>query len=281
VPGLLARDPLAKDPPIAVLAHGRDITGEAEGARARQRHEVLRAPVLWLVMTEWMQQELEKRGVPPHRIHRIPAAIEDPQDFGGDGVDSLLSSSDDGPVVLLTVGRLVRRKGHDVTLRALSLLDGSQPAIRYQVVGDGPERARLERLALELGISDRVDFQGYVSPDALDRAYREADLFVMVPRQEGGDTEGYGLVYLEAGARGLPVVGSRSAGAAEAVSPGVTGLRVDDPQSPSALASVLTQLVQDPELRFRLGEGGRQRFEQRGRTQHLGSSVLAALEMTP
>ncbi|MBN94177.1 MAG: hypothetical protein CL928_08900 [Deltaproteobacteria bacterium] len=278
VPALLARDPQADSPPIAVLAHGRDITGQATPARDQQREQVLRAPVLWLVMTHWMREELLQRGVAPHRIHSIPAAIEDPADSGEDTVEGLLDSSSGAPIRMLTVGRLVRRKGHDVTLRALALLADRCPALLYEVVGDGPDRARLERLALELGISERVRFRGYVPTSALDRAYRAADLFVMVPRQEGGDTEGYGLVYLEAGARGLPVIGSRSAGAAEAVKPGVTGLRVDDPTSPSSVASVLDQLVQDSALRFRLGEGGRQRFEQGGRAHHLGSSVLSALQ---
>jgi phosphatidylinositol alpha-1,6-mannosyltransferase len=161
-----------------------------------------------------------------------------------------------GGSVLLTVGRLQARKGHDLVLRALA-----QPAAgswTYVVIGDGPERARLEGLARDLGIGDRVRFLGQVDPADLPACYASADLFAHPNRVEGADFEGFGIVFLEAAASGLAVIGGRSGGVPEAVADGRTGVLVSGTDA-EELARVLGDLAANPDRRADMGRAGRQR----------------------
>ena len=246
-------------PRLAVFAHGRDLTATLEPDRLALRRSVLSSPARWLCLTAWMEAELHGRGVAPERVHRVPAAIDEV------GLPSERPPSE--PCVALQVGRLIPRKGQDLAIDATARLGGR---VLLRVVGDGPDRARLERLA-----GPHVRFEGSLGPAALEQAWGEAHLLVMAAREEsGGDTEGYGLVYLEAGARGLPVIGARSAGSAEAVVHGVTGLQV---QGAAELVDAMALLAGDPALRGRLGAGGRARFERSGRPVHLARAVLEAL----
>ncbi|MDR5708507.1 MAG: glycosyltransferase family 4 protein [Armatimonadota bacterium] len=162
--------------------------------------------------------------------------------------------------VVLTVGRLVQRKGHDLVLRALAALGEEAGPVRYVIAGSGPEERRLRDLAEALGVRDRVVFAGYVPDEELPGLYAACDVFVMPSRalEVRDGIEGFGTVFLEAGACGKPVVGGRSGGATEAVEDGVTGLLVD-PHDPGALAEALRRLLRDPELRRRMGETGRAR----------------------
>jgi phosphatidylinositol alpha-1,6-mannosyltransferase len=112
----------------------------------------------------------------------------------------------------------------------------------------------------------------------MEAAWAAADVFVMPARTEpGGDTEGYGLVFLEAGLRGLPVIGGRGAGAEEAVIHGVTGLLLDDPSDAAALAAVLRCLADDPVRGKLLGAAGRRRVLAAHRPAHLARAVQRAL----
>lgn len=135
----------------------------------------------------------------------------------------------DGPRRLLTVCRLSEpRKNVDVVLRALAEL-ATQHEFEYTVIGDGHRRTELEALAGSLGLSGRVHFRGRVADVELMRAYAEADLFVLTTSILPGSHEGFGIVYLEAAATGLPSLAARQAGAAEAVEDGVSGTFVENP----------------------------------------------------
>ncbi len=162
------------------------------------------------------------------------------------------------PLRLLSVGRLVRRKGVDRTLEALALLRDRGRRFGYTVVGGG-DAAPYRRLATELGIADSVRFTGRLDDDDLDHEYRRCDIFVMVSRRRPGDVEGFGIVYLEAGAYGRAVVAGRSGGVPEAVLDGETGLLVDDPDSAEEIARVLDRLYADPGLAVKLGRKARER----------------------
>ncbi len=127
---------------------------------------------------------------------------------------------------LLTVSRLsryVRRKNVDGVLRAVSLLADRIP-IRYTVVGDGDDLPRLESLARDLGIADRVCFTGRVDQAELLACYARADLFILASRASDDDVEGFGIVYIEASAAGVPVLLSREGGATDALEDGGNGL---------------------------------------------------------
>ena len=266
LPGLLDGLPEGMRPPIWVVAHGRDITAELEPSRESLRREALAGPFRWLCLTEWMRENLLQRGVEPCRVSVIPAAVPEPA--------SHARPAGDQGFRILTVGRLIDRKGHDVLLRALAEL--GDPHIHYSIVGEGPSRARLEALAHHLGVTGQVSFEGRLEGEAFEEAWARAHLFAMLPRCErGGDTEGYGLVFLEAAARGIPVLGAAADGAAEAVTQGVDCLQVQRPEDMAEVAEALRCLRDDPVLRARLGQAGRRRFENTGRPAHLASALLS------
>lgn len=164
----------------------------------------------------------------------------------------------DGPPEVLFVGRLVERKGVVHLIEALRLVPG-----RLVVVGDGPERPRLEELARRLGMADRVDFRGKVSASELQAAYARARAFVLPAVLDArGDTEGLGVVLLEAMNHATPVVASRVGGIPDIVEDGVSGLLVP-PGDAAALAAALQRVLESPDLARRLGEAGRRRLHER------------------
>ena len=168
-----------------------------------------------------------------------------------------------GPPTLLTISRLEDRyKGHDVVLRALPLVRVAVPNVRWRVIGDGPLRPTLEEGARTMGLEDSVRFLGAVSDEVRDRELAAADVFCMVSRLPAGGFagEGFGIVYLEANAHGVPVVAGATGGALDAVVPGETGLLVD-PEDHVAVADAIVTLLCDRELASRLARGGRAHAE--------------------
>src|SRR5262249_5045606 len=160
--------------------------------------------------------------------------------------------------VVLSVGTLQARKGHDMVIRALPRLPQLVPGGTYLIVGEGPYRDVLEKVALELEVGDRVVFAGRVSAEELPDVYAISDVFVMPSREQTDkcDVEGFGLVFLEASACAKPVIGGRSGGVHDAIVDSVTGLLVN-PRDPEDIANALAQLLRDEDLAVRLGQHGR------------------------
>jgi glycosyltransferase involved in cell wall biosynthesis len=164
------------------------------------------------------------------------------------------------PPRILFVGRLVARKGVDRLLEALAGL--RVRPWRLEIVGFGPERDPLERRAAELGIADRVEFLGRVTSAELVAAYRRATCFVLpATLDERADTEGLGVVLLEAMSYGVPVVATRRGGIVDVVDDGKTGILVED--DPDALAEAIAALLEDPDRGRALGRAGRARVRER------------------
>lgn len=164
---------------------------------------------------------------------------------------------------LLTIARLEDRyKGHDVILRALPLVRAAVPDVQWIVIGDGPLRSGLEHLAAANGISDAVRFLGAVSDEQRNTWLRRAHALAMPSRLPDGDFagEGFGIVYLEAGIYGKPVLAGNVAGALDAVADGESGLLVD-PADHIAVADAATKLLLDRELSQRLGKAGAERAQ--------------------
>jgi phosphatidyl-myo-inositol dimannoside synthase len=154
----------------------------------------------------------------------------------------------DGVKRLITVCRLSEpRKNVDKVLQALAQLKPTY-AFVYTVVGDGHDRRRLEALARDLGLAERVRFAGFVDRKALTDLYAEADLLLMASSIIPGSHEGFGIAYIEAAACGVPSLAARLAGAVEAVSDGASGVFVDEPD----VASIVAKLKQflDGSLKF-------------------------------
>jgi phosphatidylinositol alpha-1,6-mannosyltransferase len=158
--------------------------------------------------------------------------------------------------VLLTVGRLQRRKGQDMLIRALPAILRQVPGIVYAIAGDGEERESLQQLAYECGVASQVQFLGNISDAELLSCYQQCDLFALPNREVNGDIEGFGMVLIEAQACGKPVVAGRSGGTSETMRIGTTGETVDC-NSPDALAERLVRLLLDASLRDEMGRQAR------------------------
>lgn len=161
--------------------------------------------------------------------------------------------------LVVSVSRLVPRKGMDVLIKAVAALSSERPDLVLAIGGAGRDRRRLE-LASRRSRA-RVRFLGRVSNDDLPLLYGAADLCAMCCRDRwfGLEQEGFGIVFLEAAAAGVAQLAGRSGGSDEAVVDGRTGLVVDRPQDPRAVAAALASLLDDSELRLRLGDEARRR----------------------
>lgn len=169
---------------------------------------------------------------------------------------------DDRPV-LLTVARLVYNKGIDTVIQALPDIRRRCPGCRYIVCGEGPCREELGSLVARLGLQGQVELPGYVSEQHKRLLYEAADLFVMTSKPGRlREIEGFGIVFLEANAAGLAVVGARTGGIPDAVEDGVNGLLVE-PDCPPALAAAVTSLLEDPARRAAMARAGQERIRQR------------------
>ena len=165
----------------------------------------------------------------------------------------------DGCFVFVSVSRLVEKKGTDAAIRAFARVVARHPECRLLVVGTGPYRPVLDRVAAEAGVTAQVVFTGAVAEDELVEHYQLGDVFVMPNRRmPDGDTEGFGLVFLEANGCGLPAIAGQDGGSTEAVEDGVNGLVVDG-ASVDAVAAAMLALREDAELYASLQRQGLER----------------------
>lgn len=163
--------------------------------------------------------------------------------------------------VILAVGRFVPRKGHLDLVRAMPRILERFPETKLVLVGQGPSMSDAVREAHDLGVLEQVLFPGRLSDEDVAGLYQACDVFALPTGVgEGGQVEGFGLVFVEAHAHGKPVVAGRSGGVVDAVIDGETGLIVE-PGQPEAVADAVISLLADPELARRLGENGKRRVE--------------------
>lgn len=168
--------------------------------------------------------------------------------------------------ILLTVARLAEHKGQDLGIGALALLRDEFPNLRYVLVGEGGDEARLRNLAADLNVMDRVGFAGPMRDDELPEAYATATLYLDMSRAaDGGALEGHGFALVEAQASGLPIVTSGAGGAGGAnsiVRDGETAMVVT-PATAESVAGAITILLRDGEMRSEMGLAGREAVEGR------------------
>jgi len=243
-----------------VAAHGRELrTDRLPPLERALRRSALGGASAVFPVSEYTAGLVRGCGVAPDRIRTVQNGVDCVFFSPRDAVTAKQRLGLGGRPVLLTAARLVPRKGVDTVIEALRRIDGQHPGLVYVVVGDGPDRQRLEALAGPLLDSGRVRFTGRVPRDDLPIYYSAADVFAMPAREErDGCVEGFGLVFLEAGACGTAVIGARSVGIPDAVEDGVNGLLVR-PADPSELSRAVSRLLDDDEQRDRLARHGLRR----------------------
>ena len=184
--------------------------------------------------------------------------------------------------VIVSVGRLVHRKGQDVLIEAMPAIIRDVPEAHILMIGEGPYRSYLENRVKALEIQERVTFIGRIQYADLPRYICAGDLFVMPSRSRlaGLEVEGLGIVYLEASACGLPVIAGDSGGAPDAVLEGQTGLVVDG-TSKSEVAAAVVELLLDPDRSRAMGVRGRQWIIQEWRWEIWSARFAELLKVSP
>ena len=164
-------------------------------------------------------------------------------------------------MIILSVGRAVAKKGYEILLKALSLID-QKLSIRFIHVGGGEQLEALRALALQLGLGGRVDFRGALAQTDVLMLYRESDIFALACRMaDDGDRDGLPNVLVEACSQNLVCVSTAISGVPELLTDGTNGLLVP-PDDAAAFAEALTRLIRDPQLRRNLGAAAEHRVRQ-------------------
>ena len=247
--------------PVLVYAHGEELTGWGRGWKFRAMCFVMRRADALLSNSDFTRDTLvDLLGVDPGRIELTYPTVDEQRFRPGLPCDDLRAGLGlrPGQPLILSVGRLMKRKGFDSVIRALPRLVEQGIDAHYAVIGIGEERAYLQGLVDELGLGDRVHLLGHVPYEDLPRWYCACSLFAMPNRDIGGDTEGFGLVFLGAASAGRPALAGTAGGTGSAVVDGVTGVRVDG-ESAEAIANGLVRLLTSTAEAERMGRLGRER----------------------
>jgi len=249
--------------PYTVIVYGIEVWGELDCREV----EFLKNARFIISISEFTKQVLVEKGIDAEKIRILYFGIDSmkfrpiPEVRTKMGIDS--------KNILLTVCRLdasQRRKGYDKIIELLPELKKEIPNIEYRIVGDGTDRKRIERLAKDLGVIDKISFLGSITDEnLLIEQYNICDIFIMPSEFYIGKDkvtgEGFGFVYLEAGACGKPVIAGRGGGCPESVKDGVTGFLVD-PDDKKALHEAIVKVLKDKTLAEEMGRAGRKRVEQ-------------------
>jgi len=243
--------------PYVIVAHGGEILKERR-APSVERNFPDAARVI--AVSNFTKGLLVNLGVEEKKVVVI-ANGTDPERFSPSADGSAIRSglAKPGQKIVFTVSRLVKRKGHDVVMRAIAALKDRHDIV-YIIGGVGAEEGNLRALAGQLGMRDRVHFAGLIPADELPKYYSACDAFAMPNRCVAGEmnVEGFGIVFLEANAAGKPVIGGNSGGTPDAIIHGETGFLVD-PEKVSDVADALDKIFSDPQLAARMGKAGRER----------------------
>ena len=265
---------------VVALSHGHEIGWAAlPGARQLLRR-IARATDVITYLGEYQRARLDAALHGLTDLRRLAPGVD--VDMFHPGVDGQAVRERYGLAgrpVIVCISRLVPRKGQDALIRALPEIRRRVPGAVLLLVSGGPYRQRLERLARGYGVAADVVFTGSVSWAELPAHYAAGDVYAMPCRTRAGgfDVEGLGIVYLEASATGLPVVGGDSGGAPDAVLDGETGYVVGGRDVP-ALADRIAGLLRDPAKAKAMGAAGRAWVEREWRWDTQAARLAAMLD---
>lgn len=236
-----------------IVPNTSDLKQRVKGLLGPLRTRTIRNADRILAISRYTREQVVALGASPERVSVVPGGVA-PVWFGH------APATFTGEPRMITIARLDEHKGHDVVISALPELVKATPDLVWDVVGPGPQD-RLRRLACELGVEKHVRFHGRMEFSAMLDLTAMATVFVMPSREMPGRPdliEGFGLVYLEAAALGVPSVAGRSGGIPDAVEEGITGYLVE-PTSPQEVADRVGRLLREPELAHRMGQVARDR----------------------
>lgn len=259
---LLASEPSVR---LVIFAHGADVLYPTSKGKKAMLRRAFTACDRGIAVSSYLARQIEARGVPGSRLSALhPGVDAAPFERDDEEIARLVTRLElQGRERLLTVARLDLGKGHEQVLRTLPAVLERFPRALYLVAGDGPQRGALERLAADLGVQEAVRFLGRVAPGSRELAslYHASDLFVMPntpyrTRRGAVAEEAAGIVFLEAGICGKPVIAGNSGGAPELIEEGKTGYVVEGTDV-AALGSSIMRLLGDRTLAREMGEHAR------------------------
>lgn len=246
--------------PYIIYAHGEDICVCAEDPKLQPTIQPVYNDAIAVIANSRFTVDVAKQaGIRPEHVAQISPGT-DPEFFHPDRRDPGLVEKYglEDRLVLLTIGRMQRRKGHDYVIQCLPEIRKTLPNIAYLVASDGEEWNYLHELTREKEVEDVVKFLGPVEQEDMVKLYNTCDIFIMANRtMPGGDVEGFGIVFVEAGACGKPVIGGMSGGTADSIRHEENGLRIDASRHQEIIDAV-TGLGTDPQRRREMGQRGRE-----------------------
>jgi glycosyltransferase involved in cell wall biosynthesis len=251
--------------PLLVSVHGGDVlhTVRRGPAAAAAVARTLAGARLVLANSAGIAELARAHGAGATRVVHL----------GADQPDARAGRRADGPPTLVTVAHLIARKRQADVVRALAVLGPRHPALRYAIVGDGPERGALEALATRLGVADRVDFHGQLPPARAVEVTRRCTLFVMPSTEEA-----FGVAYVEAMAAGVPAIGCRGEPGPEEIAKAGDGMVLVPPGDIERLTQRIDELLGDPHRLREAGQRARATVAANFTWERCGSETLAAYD---
>lgn len=241
---------------LVTTFHGYDITCFLKKHGEKVYYDLFREGDLFMYSSEFVGEKLIRAGCPSHKSLRFR--------LGTDMRQFSFSERHVRPgdlIRLITVARLVEKKGLEYSIKAVAQLMKIHPALRYNIVGEGPLHQDLSHLVHELQVEDKIKLLGWKNKDEVRALYAEAHIFLLTSvTSSTGDEEGQGLVLQEAQAMGLPVVCTNHNGFPESILPGQSGFLVPEREI-GAIAHQLSELIKNPQQWVEIGRRGRRFVE--------------------
>jgi glycosyltransferase involved in cell wall biosynthesis len=259
--------------PLVVSVHGGDVLYTAprsEAGRAAVQRNLAAAGTV-LANSEGIAELARRYGAGDTRVVHLGADLPEPRAAGAARAHS--PHRELRPPTLVTVGHLVARKRHADVMRALAVLAKRHPALRYEIVGDGPERSALEALAERLEVAERVDFRGQLPHEQAIAAARACTLFAMPSTEEA-----FGVAYVEAMAGGVPAIGCRGEPGPEEIAAAGDGFVLVPPGDIERLSQRIDELLSDPHRLREASIRARETVAANFSWRRCGEETLAAYE---
>ena len=243
---------------IVALTHGHEVWWSKVWPFSWAISEIARSVDVVTYLGDFTQQAIARRFKDKNKLTKIAPGIDTEHFRPLDGRELREKYGIADRATIVSVGRLVHRKGQDRLVEAMPMVLKEIPAAHLVFIGEGPHRKKLDQLVEKHKLENHVTFIGRIQYSDLPRHISLGDIFAMPSRSRlfGLEVEGLGIVYLEASACGLPVVGGNSGGAPDAVKEGITGFVVDGNNLPEIADRIIT-LLKDDELRNQMGNAGR------------------------